>query len=94
MKTYTCDNCGKTKEDPIPAIGEKTIWGDADGDGDADYVDSMMIAQYDVFLLEDYEINLANCDVDGNGFVDYVDSMLVAQYDVFLFDKFPVELES
>ena len=94
VKTFTCTACGETKEETIPATGEKTVWGDADGDGDADYVDSMMIAQYDVFLLEDHEINLANCDVDGNGFVDYVDSMLVAQYDVFLFDKFPVELES
>ena len=94
VKTYTCTTCEETKTEVIPATGVKTVWGDADGDGDADYVDSMMIAQYDVFLLEDHEINLANCDVDGNGFVDYVDSMLVAQYDVFLFDKFPVELES
>ena len=67
------------------------LWGDADNDGDVDYVDAMVIAQYDVWLIEDEDIHRCVSDVDGNGVIDYVDAMLVAQYDIWLIDKFPVE---
>ncbi len=67
------------------------VYGDADGDGDVDSTDAMLVLQYDALLVEDNEINLELCDVDGDGDVDSTDAMLILQYDALLIDAFPVE---
>ena len=69
------------------------LLGDADDDGDVDYDDAILIAQYDIDLVDENQINLCVCDVDGDGDVDLDDAILVAQYDIGCFDKFPVELK-
>ncbi len=80
-----CLGCGRMIEEGH-AIG---ILGDADGDGTVTIMDAMVIAQYDVGLVDD--INLAVSDVDGDGTVTIMDAMVIAQYDVGLLEKFPVE---
>ena len=67
------------------------LLGDADGNGCVDFDDAILIAQYDIDLVDADQIGLSACDVDGNGYVDFDDAILIAQYDIDLIDKFPAE---
>ena len=57
-----------------------SLMGDADGSGEVDYVDAMIVLQYHTGIVGDDALNLAVCDVDGSGEVDYVDAMMILQY--------------
>ncbi len=67
------------------------LLGDADGDGDVDSTDAMLVLQYDALLIDKDQLNLLVCDVDGDGDVDSTDAMLILQYDALLIEVFPVE---
>jgi len=62
-----------------PEPGEDLV-GDADGSGEVDYLDAMLILQYHTGVVGDDALCLSCCDVDGSGEVDYLDAMLVLQY--------------
>ena len=69
------------------------LWGDANGDGEVDNIDAMLIARYDVGLTAANKIHLEACDVNGDGEVDNIDAMLVARYDVGFTSKYPIGQE-
>ena len=56
------------------------LLGDADGNGEVDYVDAMLVLQYHTGVITGDALALAQCDVDKSGEVDYVDAMLILQY--------------
>lgn len=68
------------------AIDKKFIRGDADGNGDINAMDALLVAQYTVGLNEIDEQNLLQADVDYNDDVqiDAMDALLLAQYTVGL----------
>ena len=70
------------KEQILAALAPKTegVMGDADGSGEADYLDAMIVLQYHTGTVGDADLDLAVCDVDGSGEVDYLDAMMILQY--------------
>ena len=76
----------------LTVIDNRTgLLGDADGDGDVDSTDAMLVLQYDALLIDKDQLNLVVCDVDGDGDVDSTDAMYILQYDGLLIEVFPVE---
>lgn len=61
--------------------------GDANGNGVADIVDALLIAQYYVGL-KPAGFNPVNADTDCNGSIDIIDALLVAQYYVGILSGF------
>ena len=57
-----------------------SLMGDADGSGEVDYLDAMIVLQYHTGIVGDDALDLTACDVDGSGEVDYVDAMMILQY--------------
>ena len=56
-----------------------TLPGDANGDGEVNYMDAVMILQY--YTEEEAEgIDLAAADFNGDGAVDYLDAIAILQY--------------
>ncbi|MBR2152801.1 MAG: hypothetical protein IJ944_05930 [Clostridia bacterium] len=88
-ETYTgdvyCLDCGEMIDqgDVI-----ESLMGDANGDGEVNTIDSMIICQH--YAGFEVEIKLNNADVNGDGYVNARDAMLVAQFYVGLIDTFPV----
>lgn len=68
-------------------ISAQTL-GDANGDGQIDIVDALVIAQHYVGLLNN-GIILSNSDVNADGVVDILDALMVAQYYVNIISCFP-----
>ena len=62
------------------AAANTRVPGDANEDGEADFVDAMLILQYDAGW-PGIRLNLSNADVNRDGDVDFVDAMLILQYD-------------
>ena len=88
--TY-CTECGEELSRvhvTVPYVG---LYGDVNGDGYADSDDAALILKYDVGLIEEDGLDLANADVNGDGYVDSDDAALILKLDVGLIDKFPVE---
>ena len=59
---------------------EDDLKGDADGSGEVDYLDAMIVLQYHTGIVDDDALDLTACDVDGSGEVDYLDAMMILQY--------------
>ncbi|MCP4108606.1 MAG: hypothetical protein GY749_24170 [Desulfobacteraceae bacterium] len=73
-----------------PVAGQaEHILGDADGDGEIDIFDALLIAEYSAglwnerldLLIPDFQ---TVADIDGNGTVDINDALEIARYDVGL----------
>ena len=62
------------------AAANARVPGDANEDGEPDFVDAMLILQYDA-RWPGLRLNLSNADVNRDGDVDFVDAMLILQYD-------------
>ncbi|MCP4112977.1 MAG: hypothetical protein GY749_46860 [Desulfobacteraceae bacterium] len=55
--------------------------GDADGNGEIEIYDALIIAQYDVGLKTQDELpGFASADVDGNGKVNIFDALRIAEF--------------
>ena len=71
-----CTICGEKD----PNFNPDGLKGDADGSGEVDYVDAMIVLQYHTGVVGNDALDLTVCDVDGSGEVDYVDAMMILQY--------------
>ena len=60
--------------------------GDANGDGDIDSLDAVVIFKYDAGLVDLTAEQLAYCDVTGDGEVDSLDSVVILKYDAGIID--------
>ncbi len=67
------------------------LLGDVNEDGVVDIVDAWLVMQYDAWIKDEDDLNLALADVNGDGEVDILDAWLIMQYDAWIIDKFPVE---
>lgn len=68
------------------------LLGDANNDGIVNSIDSAMILQYDVNMIEANMIFLAVCDVNGDGSVNSIDAAMILQFDVGMIEQFPAAL--
>lgn len=71
-----------------PSFVATGLLGDADNNGEVDYIDAMLILQYHTGVAEESELNLCCCDVDKSGEVDYIDAMMVLQYHTGVITEF------
>ena len=73
----------------VPAPGKpKKIRGDADGNGEVNYMDAMLVLRHSVGLEELSDAVVALCDVDNSGSLSYMDAMLILRYSVGLITEF------
>ena len=70
--------------------GPGILWGDADGDGDVDSADVLLIMRSCMNLDVIDEAQLPVCDVNGDGRVDMADALLVQRYVLGLIPSLPV----
>ena len=73
-----------TVENPI-------LWGDADGDGDVETADALLLMRYLIGLDTVDEENLAICDVNGDGDVSLADALLIMRKAMGTIEAFPIE---
>ncbi len=66
----------------------ETVKGDADGNGEVDIDDALIVAQYDIGLVTSADLDLSMADVDGNGTVDIFDALRIAEYVVGIIPDF------
>jgi len=64
------------------------LLGDADGSGEVDYLDAMIVLQYHTGVIGEEELELRQCDVDKSGEVDYLDAMMILQYHTGVIGEF------
>ncbi|MCP4104231.1 MAG: CocE/NonD family hydrolase, partial [Desulfobacteraceae bacterium] len=66
---------------PVVPVGGEYERGDADGNGEIEIYDALLIAQYDVGLKTQDDIpGFASADVDGNGKVNIFDALRIAEF--------------
>lgn len=70
------------------AAAAAVVMGDANGDGEINYLDAMLVAQYYVGDIAEDSMSLAAADVNADGEVNYLDAMMIAQYYVGDIDSF------
>ncbi|MCP4347790.1 MAG: hypothetical protein GY795_19995, partial [Desulfobacterales bacterium] len=65
----------------IPKTDSEYALGDADGNGEIEIYDALVIAQYDVGLKTRDELpGFASADVDGNGKINIFDALRIAEF--------------
>gem|GEM_PF-260878 len=71
-----CDDAAYV--DDVMYSGELTkLPGDADGDGDVDSIDALLVLRYALGLIGNNALDLEVCDMDGNGVVEAVDALMI-----------------
>lgn len=99
---YTCSLCAEQYTEVIKARGhifwegkcvncDEILWGDANGDGEVNNVDAMLVLQYTVGLKDAEDLLFELCDVSADGKVNNVDAMMILQRAVGLVSAFPAE---
>lgn len=86
VKTYTCLNCGETREEYIPALGG--LLGDLNLDGVVNGQDSVLLLQAIASWDLPDNVNVDLGDVNGDNVLDGKDSVLMLQYLAGWFDDF------
>lgn len=69
----------------IPLPGQqKKLRGDADGNGNVNYVDALLVLRHSIGLenLDDTTVTL--CDVDNSGDLSYEDALMILRYSIGL----------
>ncbi len=69
-----CQRCGDTAKKP----------GDANGNGEVDNIDALIVLQYAVGLVQEGEYDFSACDLNGDGDVDNIDALMILQIAVGL----------
>lgn len=68
---------------PAPGKQEKKR-GDADGNGEINYMDALLVLRHSVGLEELSDAIVSLCDVDRNGELNYMDALLILRHSVGL----------
>ena len=69
----------------------KSLWGDADGDGEVTTADALLLMRYLIGSDTIDEENLELCDVNGDGKIDLMDALLIMRKAMGSIECFPVE---
>lgn len=65
-----------------------TVIGDANGDGEIDFTDAIVILKHDAGLSALTGDKLTSADANGDGEIDFVDAILILKYDSGLISSF------
>ncbi len=76
-----CEHCGEADPNAVQM-------GDANGDGEINFFDAILILQY-YTEEEDNSIHMEAADVNGDGEINYLDAMMILQYYVGDLESFP-----
>jgi len=72
---------------PTPSKPKK-LQGDADGNGEVNYMDALLVLRHSVGLEELSKDTVELCDVDNTGALSYMDALLILRYSVGLITEF------
>lgn len=73
----------------IPTPGKpKKLRGDADGNGEVNYMDALLVLRSSVGLEELSKATVELCDVDNSGDLSYMDALMILRYSVGLITEF------
>lgn len=68
--------------------GDSVARGDANGDGNIDFVDALLVLKHDAGTASLSGDNLTAADTNNDGEVDFVDALLILKYDAGLITDF------
>ena len=72
---------------PTPSKPKK-LQGDADGNGEVNYMDALLVLRHSVGLEELSKDTVELCDVDRTGNLSYMDALMILRYSVGLITEF------
>ena len=72
-------------------VEEPILWGDANGDGEVNLEDALLLMRYLIGTDTVDDENLEWCDVNGDGVVDLSDALLIMRKAMGTIELFPVE---
>lgn len=84
---YASRNDNELPAIPLPGQ-QKKLQGDADGNGEVNYMDALLVLRHSVGLEILSDTVVARCDVDGRKGLSYMDALLILRYFVGLITKF------
>lgn len=83
---------GVREENELPVIPnpgpQKHKLGDADCNGDINYMDALLVLRHSVGLEDLRKDIVSFCDVDNNSEINYMDALLILRYSVGLITEF------
>jgi hypothetical protein len=88
VRSEPLDIAGKAEVDPQTVTEPPVTYGDVDGDGNINAVDSILISQYRAKLISLTSAQIKAADVDKNGIVNAADSILISRYRAKLISSF------
>ncbi len=75
---------------PVTCGGSGVLLGDADGDGDVDIQDALLIMRYAQALISGDDIDVEVCDVNMDGEINFIDALLVLRRAMGLIPALPL----
>ena len=73
----------------VPAPSKpKKLQGDADGNGEVNYMDALLVLRHSVGLEELSKDTIELCDVDHSDDLSYMDALMILRYSVGLITSF------
>ena len=75
---------------PVECPGQQLAYGDADGDGDVDITDALLVMRYVQGLVQTENIHVEVCDVNLDGRITLIDALLVLRFALELIPGLPL----
>ena len=77
--------------DPVEEEGpvDEKVYGDANSDTSVDFMDAILVLDYELGLVADDEIDIVAADANADTSVDFMDAILILDFELGLVEKLP-----